>query len=74
MTEIQREFQAHNPMLCYIDHRYIGNRQIGISFIAIASSNVMGGVRIYNIVDGNIDWKNPVNTVDSWANLKQRIR
>jgi len=74
MTELQREFQAHNPRLCYIDHRYIGNRQVGISFIALVGSSVMGGVRIYNIVDGNIDWKNPGKTYDSWSNIQQRSR
>ena len=74
MSTIQLEFQAHNPRLVYIDHKYLDGGKIGISFIAISGSNVLCGVKIYRIINGDIDWQGPINTVDSWDNIKQHIR
>ena len=72
--KIQQEFQAHNPKLVYVDHKYLDGGKIGISFIALRGSNVLGGVRIYKTVNGQIDWYSKPATVDSWADIKQRQR
>lgn len=74
MTEIQRKFQAYNPRLVYIDHKYLDGGRVGVSFIAISGSNVLGGVKIYKTRNGEIDWQNPIGIVDSWDNIKQKER
>ena len=74
MSQMQLDFQAHNPRLVYIDHKYLDGGKIGISFIAISGSNVLGGVKIYRVVNGEIDWQGPTNIVDSWSNIKQHIK
>lgn len=71
---IQQEFQAHNPKLVYVDHKYLDGGKIGISFIALSGSNVLGGVKIYKTINGQIDWYSNPTTVDSWADIKQRQR
>ena len=71
---IQQEFSCNYPQLVYIEHRYLENSQIGVSFLHIYDSAVYGGVKVFNIKNGNVQWKMPVRTYQSWADIKQRIR
>lgn len=72
--KIQEEFQEHNPGLVYIDHKYLDGGRVGISFIAIGSCGVMGGVRVYKAFGGKIDWHGKRETFLSWADVKQKQR
>ena len=71
---IQQEFSCNYPQLVYIEHRYLENNQIGVSFLHIYNSNVYGGVRVFNIKDGSVQWKTPLATYKSWADVNQKER
>lgn len=71
---IKQEFQNHNPSLLYVDHDFVSPSIVGISFLAVGGGRVLGGVRLYNVNNGAIDWANPVKTVESWANIERRQR
>ena len=74
MIDVQKEFQQHNSRLLYIDHKYIGQDKIGVSFITVCDGRIFGGVRLYKIVKGQIDWEHPITTYNSWANIDQKVR
>ena len=71
---IQQEFSCNYPQLIYIEHRYLENAQIGVSFLSMRPNYVGGGVKIFNIKNGSVQWKTPVRTYQSWADVKQRTR
>lgn len=71
---IQQEFSCNYPRLVYIEHRYLENSQIGVSFVIIRPYILGGGVRIFNIKNGSVQWKTPVATYKSWADVNQRTR
>lgn len=74
MNTIKYEFRCHYPQLVYVEHRYLDNAQIGVSFIHVHDGRVFGGVRVFNMKDGDVQWKSPVNTYMSWADVYQRER
>ena len=74
MVNIEQEFQSHNSRLLYIDHKDIGKDKIGISFITVCDGRVFGGVRVYRVNKGQIDWNNPITTYNSWADINQKVR
>lgn len=66
---IKQEFQNHNPKLVYIDHEVVSPGKIGIGFLAIGGGRVLGGVRIYKVEKGEVDWDSPLETVPSWKDI-----
>lgn len=71
---IQQEFSCNYPQLVYIEHKYLENRQIGVSYVYLHDRCVGGGVKVFDIKDGRVQWKTPVKTYQSWADVKQRTR
>lgn len=71
---IQQEFSCNYPQLVYVDHKYLENSQIGVSFVHVYDGRVFGGVKIFDIKDGNIQWGKVIKTYQSWADIKQRTR
>ena len=55
MSDIKRDFQAHNPRVCYIDHKYLDGGRIGFSYIFTHNGNVYGGVLVYKTINGEVD-------------------
>ena len=70
---IQQEFSCNYPQLVYVEHKYLENSQIGVSFLHIYNSTVYSGVRIFNMKDGNVQWKTPLVTYKSWADVNQQL-
>ena len=71
---IQQEFSCNYPQLVYIDHKYLEGSKIGVSYVYLHDRCVAGGVRIFDIKDGQIQWAKPIQTLSSWADVKQRSR
>ena len=74
MSDIKRDFQAHNPRVCYIDHKYLDGGRIGFSYIFTHNGNVYGGVLVYKTINGEVDWYGGSEMYDSWSTVKQRTR
>lgn len=71
---IQQEFSCNYPQLVYIDHKYLENNQIGVSYVYLHDRVVAGGIKVFYIKDGNIQWGKVIQTYQSWADVKQRSR
>ena len=71
---VKIEFQKHNHRLVYIDHKYLPDSTIGISFLGLGVGVIIGAVRVYKITNGDIDWKNPIKTVSSWKDINTKSR
>lgn len=71
---IQQEFSCNYPQLVYIDHKYLENSQIGVSYVYLHDRCVAGGIKVFDIKDGRVQWKNVVKTYHSWNEVKGKIR
>ena len=71
---IQQEFSCNYPQLVYVEHRYLDTTQIGVSYVYMWGGAVCGGVRVFNIKNGNVQWKAPVATYKTWTDVNQRTR
>lgn len=71
---IQQEFSCNYPQLVYIEHKFLENSQIGVSFVYLHDRCVGGGVKVFNIKDGHVQWKNAIATYQSWKDINQRTR
>lgn len=71
---IKQEFSCNYPQLVYIEHRYLDNAQIGVSYVYQLDRCIGGGVKVFDIKDGHVQWKNAVKTCKSWADVKQRSK
>ena len=71
---IQYEFSCNYPQLVYVEHRYLENNQIGVSFVIIRPGILGGGIKVFNIKDGHVQWKVPVATYKTWTDINQRTR
>lgn len=71
---IQQEFSCNYPNLVYIEHKYLENSQIGIAYAFMYDRCIAGGVKVFNIKDGRVQWKNAVRTCCSWAEVKSKVR
>lgn len=67
---IKQEFLDHNPNLLYVDHEFITPNMLGVGFLAIGGGRVLGGVRIYQVERGIVEWDNPSTTLASWKEAK----
>lgn len=71
---IEQEFNCNYPQLLYIEHKYLEDSQIGVSYVYMWHGVVYGGVRVFNIKDGHVQWKVPIATYKTWTDVKQKQR
>ena len=71
---IQQEFSCNYPQLVYIEHRYLSNTELGVSYIAIHDSFVGGAIKVFSVKNGQVQWKNAIRTYQSWADINQKER
>lgn len=71
---IQQEFSCNYPQLLYIEHKYLENNQIGVSYVYLHDRCVARGVKIFDMKNGAVLWKKAVRTCGSWSDVNQKER